>query len=376
MKKLLLLPALLLAVSGFYADSEAFDPKAPVTLDLREARLTDVITTLGALANLPVVIEPGIEGKVTIKLEGVPFVKILAMLSRDHGISVRVEDGKLVASRVREVAAAAPVLPETFRGAPRILLADYASAAANPPPLLISTTWNREEVCSIAKIGNEGGGLLEIPLSKTGGGESLVVADMGYDPVLKTRTIAVETADGSVKRAFALAGDDSPVSFYKELTLGLVVSQSPGLVARYLKKGDCGQLVFQPARGGATVTVALVAAAHPEGGVPSPVFAPRVQTTAGTVFKALGSEADAGPGLLRGYAVTGYVSRDGRSVALAFKARAVWTDPEDGRQYYFTQAGPQVGFVPLRKEGNTLMSSIQPGVATPNALDLRVFGGE
>lgn len=376
MRKFLAFATLLLAALPLAASSEALDPKEPVTLDLRDAKLTDVITTLGAMANLTVVIEPGVEGKVTVQAERVPFEKILEMLSLQNRISLRIEGGKLVASRVKEVAAAAPALSEEFRAAPRILLADYASAAANPPPLLISTKWNGEEKCAIAKVGNEGGGLLEIPLSKTGGPETLVVADMGYDPVLKTRTIALETADGSVKRAFSLAADDAPVSLYKERSLRLLVSQSPKLVARFLEKGDCGQLVFQPARGGAPVIVAIEAAAHSEGGASSPVFAPRVQTTAGTVFKALGSETDSGPGQLRGYAVAGYVSRDGKSVALAFKARAVWTDLEDGRQYYFTQAGPQVGFVQLMKGGVILYSLIQPGVATPYALDLRVIGGD
>lgn len=376
MKTLFLLSILLLAVSGSSAAFAVFDPEKPVSLDLREASLTDVITTLGAMANLPVVIEPGIEGKVTLKLEDVPFVKILWRLSRDHGISIRVEDGKLVASRVREAAATAPGLPEKFRVAPRILLADYASAAANPPPLLISTTWNGEEMCTIAKIGNDGGGLMEIPLSKADSPEALVAADLGYDPVLKTRTIALETADGSMKYAYPLAADDAPVSIHKEGSLRLLVSQSPRLVGKYLRKGGCGQLVFQPARGGAAVTVSIEAAAHSGGGPPTPVFAPRIQTTAGTVFKALGGETDSGPGQLRGYAVAGYVSRDGKSVVLAFKARAVWTDPEDGRQYYFTQAGPPVGFHPLLKHGFILYSFIQPGVATPYALDLRISGGE
>jgi hypothetical protein len=374
MRKLFLLPILLMAVSSWSAATEAFDPQAPVTLDLREASLTDVITTLGALANLPVVIEPGIEGKVTIKLEKVPYVKILGMLSRDNGISVRVEDGKLVASRIGAAAAAAPSLPENFRIAQRILLADYAPAAANPPPLLIATTWNGEDVCSVAKIGNEGGGLLEIPLSKSGGPNALVVADLGYDPVLKTRTIALETADGSVKRAFWLAAEDSPVSFYKGLPLRLVISQSPRLVAKFLAKGDCGHVVFQPARGGAPVTVGIEVAAHSEGGALTPVFAPRIQTTAGTVFKAFGNESDSGPGQLRGYAVIGYVSRDGKSVALTFKARAVWTDPEDGRQYYLTQPG-FVDFHQLKRP-LILNSFISPGVATPYALDVRVTGGE
>jgi hypothetical protein len=241
---------------------------------------------------------------------------------------------------------------------------------------LISTTWNGEDVCSIARIGNEGGGLLEIPLSKSAGSEALVVADMGYDPVLKTRAIALETADGSVKLSYVLANEDKRISLLRERSLRLLISQAPTLVARFLEKGECGQLVFQPARGGAPVTVAIEAAVHSEeGGAWTPVFAPRVQTTAGSVFKALGNEADSGPGQLRGYAVAGYVSRDGKSVALAFKARAVWADPEDGRQYYFSQAGAQPGFVPLRAHGSTF-PLIQPGVATPYALDVRVSGGE
>jgi hypothetical protein len=123
------------------------------------------------------------------------------------------------------------------------------------------------------------------------------------------------------------------------------------------------------------VTVTVRAAALAERGASTPVFAPRIQTTAGTVFKALGSDSDSGEGQLRGYAVTGYVSRDGKSVALAFKARAVWTDPEDGKQYYFTQGGDTVDFVPLMKSG-VLASTMQPGVATARALELRVFGDE
>jgi hypothetical protein len=99
------------------------------------------------------------------------------------------------------------------------------------------------------------------------------------------------------------------------------------------------------------------------------------KTAAGTVFKALGSEVESGAGQLRGYAVTGYVSRDGKSVALAFKARAVWSFPEDKRSYYFTRNGNSVDFVPLTKAG-VLASTVAPGVATPRALELRVFGEE
>ena len=86
-------------------------------------------------------------------------------------------------------------------------------------------------------------------------------------------------------------------------------------------------------------------------------------------------EGASGEGRTRGYAVSGYVSRDGKSIALAFKARAVWTDPESGDEYYFTQGGDAIEFVPLKKSG-ALAATVPPGVATPRALELRVFGEE
>jgi hypothetical protein len=399
MKQLFLLPILLLAVSGWSATSEAFDAKAAgedqshrnslrvvqseqetVTLDLRDAKLTDVLTTLGAIANLPVVIEPGIEGKVTIKLENVPFAKILAMLSRDNGISVRVEDGKLVASRVPETPVAAPALPEKFREAPRILLADYASAAAAPPPLLVRVSGNGEEMCWIAGMAR-GGGLLEIPLSAAAGGRGvsdstvLFVADMGYDPVSRTRVLAAETPGGSMKRTIVLDEKGSPVTFdFVREGKPLHALFSQARAATLPSDGECTGLRFRSDSGLAPVMVTMQADAISDGGA-TPVFAPRIQTTAGSVFKALGSESDSGSGRLRGYAVSGYVSRDGKSVAMVFKARAVWTDPEDGKQYYFTQGGDTVDFVPLTKPG-VLASTVQPGVATARKLELRVNGQE
>lgn len=381
MKRLAIFAGLLLAALPVAGSSEALDPKEPITLELHEAKLTEVITTLGAMANLAVVIEPGIEGKVTLKLQNVPYDKVLSLLSRDNGISLRIEDGKLVASRVQEAPTAVPALPETFRNSPRILLTDYSAAAAAPQPLLITTTHHGEELCSIARIGDSGGGVLEVPLSRSGGPEALVVADLGYDPILKMRSVALESEDGRFVQASSLAGDDAPVSIYKASDGGpvrLMVSQSSKLVARLREKVTCTDVAFEPFKGGAPVSVAMQASALAGKGAPTPVFAPRIQAAAGTVFKALGSEADSGDGQLRGYAVTGYVSRDGKRVALAFKARAVWTDPADGRQYYFTQAGSQIGFLPLKNGalGGFPASSIRPGVATARPLELRVSGQE
>jgi hypothetical protein len=103
-----------------------------------------------------------------------PCSSLAGLLLAALPLAASSEEGKLVASQVKEAPAAAPALPEKFRAAPRILLADYDSAAAKPPPLLITTTWDGEDMCSIARIGNGEGGLLQVPLSKNGRPEALI----------------------------------------------------------------------------------------------------------------------------------------------------------------------------------------------------------
>ncbi len=375
MKKTPFIAALLLAALTAFpasASAEPLDPREPVTLDLRNADLKDVITTLGAMANLAVVIDPSIEGKISIRLQKVPFEKILALLAKDNGTSIRIEDGKLVASKVAGAAAAAPAMPDSLHETPRFPLADYASAAAAAPPVVIKTASRGEENCWVARVQKDGGGLLEIPLQ----GAALVMADLGYDPAWKSRTLAVEAAGGAFKKSFSLGPDGRAI--FSDLagqgdSARLVFTQSragsdPG-------ESGCSSVFFQAAEGTIPVTLSMQATAGGPGTNSSPVFSPRIQARAGTVFKALGSETNSGEGQPRGYAVSGYVSRDGKSVALAFKARAAWTDPGDGKQYYFTQAGEPSGFVPLTRAG-VLASKIPPGSATARPLELRVFGEE
>ncbi len=358
------------------ASAEALDPKEPVTLELHDAKLTDVITTLGAMANLPVVIEPGLEGKVSIRMQEVPFEKILTILSKDNGISVRIEDGKLVASRAPGTSAAAPPAPDSARRAPRILLSDYARAASDPPPLLIRVTWKGEERCLLARAGSGGGGVAEIPLSGPGSDSgSVFIADLGYEPASKTRALAIEALGGSAKKAFLLGGgDDKKMLAFGgagDKSLRLLLVQAPVVVG---KAEACASLDFRAARGDTPVTVAMQATSLADS-ASSAVFSPRIQAMAGTLFKARGEDPDPAEGALRGYAVSGYVSRDGTAVAVAFLARAVLTDPEDGKQYAYTQVANSADFVPLQKAG-VLASRIAAGFATARPLELKVFGGE
>jgi hypothetical protein len=137
--------------------------------------------------------------------------------------------------------------------------------------------------------------------------------------------------------------------------------------------GGCASLDFRAARGNTPVTVAMQATPSADG-ASSAVFSPRIQAMAGTLFKARGEDPDPTQGALRGYAVSGYVSRDGTAVAVAFLARAILTDPEDGKQYAYAQVASSVDFVPLQKTG-VLAAKIGPGVATARPLELRVFGG-
>lgn len=130
MTKRIWLAGFLLA-SFLGAGASEFDPKEPISLDLKGARIADVVQTLGAMANLPVLIDPDVEGKVTIRLQD-SFDLALEKLSTAAGLLIRIENGRLVASRSLKPLPQAPSLPEEFRNAPRILLSDYHREATNP----------------------------------------------------------------------------------------------------------------------------------------------------------------------------------------------------------------------------------------------------
>jgi hypothetical protein len=209
---------------------------------------------------------------------------------------------------------------------------------------------------------------LEIPLA--GSEESVVLAQIDFDPISRTRYVAVDALQGELRRLFAL-GTQYAVSLsstHGDNSLRVLLSNVTG-------PGPCPDVTPRDSAGSSLVTVWMEGRAV-TGGKPGRIlFAPRLQMRAGELFKTLSGYPD--PGEQRGFVVAGYVARDGRAVAVLFKARANWTDASDGREYYFTQSfvDPESRFVPLTRDG-VVAARLSPGVATAEPVELRVYGEE
>ena len=81
MKTALLVLCTFVASSALGAEAPEFRLEEPISLDLKDARVTEVITLLGAIAHLPVVIDPAIQGSITIRLQEVPYAAALKKVS-------------------------------------------------------------------------------------------------------------------------------------------------------------------------------------------------------------------------------------------------------------------------------------------------------
>ena len=68
----------------------------PISLTLEEADLNDVLTTFSKITDKEIVIEPGISGKVTTKLEDVPWDKALSGILEDQGLVWTLQDDRLI----------------------------------------------------------------------------------------------------------------------------------------------------------------------------------------------------------------------------------------------------------------------------------------
>lgn len=341
-------------------------------MDLKDAKVVDVVHTLGAIANLPVILDPDVQGTVTIQLHG-PYDVALQELSAATGLSIRIENGRLVVSRGLKAMPATPPLPDEFRNARRIPLSEYHRAASSPPPLFVRVSWRGSEECYRADFRGGEGRMLEIPLWGSGATDSVVVALVDYDPIFKTSYVAVESPGGGIQRMFAIG--NGAVSFSSgsgDARLRVVTSTDGG--------GGCREGSLRSVAGASRVTLRLEGRSIGEGKASRLLLAPRLGTKSGTVFKTLsgGPDPDSGPqrGFV-GFVVAGYVARNGKAVALLFKARTTWTDPRDGLEYYFTQSfvDPESRFVPLTRDG-VVAARLSPGVATAEPVELRIFGEE
>ncbi len=68
----------------------------PISLTLEDADLTDVLTTFEKITDKEIVIEPGISGKVTTKLVGVPWDEALSGILEDQGLVWTLQDDRLI----------------------------------------------------------------------------------------------------------------------------------------------------------------------------------------------------------------------------------------------------------------------------------------
>jgi type IV pilus assembly protein PilQ len=63
----------------------------PISLDLKDADIRDVLLTFSKLARLNMVIDPDVRGSVTVRLENVPWDQALEMILRVNGLGYVLE---------------------------------------------------------------------------------------------------------------------------------------------------------------------------------------------------------------------------------------------------------------------------------------------
>lgn len=87
--------------------------EVPVTLSLRDAALVDVLEKLADLLGVSPILEPGLSGRLSLELKGVPAAKALVAVGKAAGVEI-VLSGKVM--RVRSMGGSAPVTgPPAFR---------------------------------------------------------------------------------------------------------------------------------------------------------------------------------------------------------------------------------------------------------------------
>ena len=67
----------------------------PISLDLKDADIRDVLLTFSKLARLNMVIDPDVRGSVTVRLENVPWDQALDVILKSNGLG-SVLEGSLV----------------------------------------------------------------------------------------------------------------------------------------------------------------------------------------------------------------------------------------------------------------------------------------
>jgi type IV pilus assembly protein PilQ len=66
-----------------------------IDLSLRDADLVEVLRSFAKLGKFNLVVDPAVQGKVTVELEDVPWDAAMAVILRTHGLAAEV-DGRIV----------------------------------------------------------------------------------------------------------------------------------------------------------------------------------------------------------------------------------------------------------------------------------------
>jgi hypothetical protein len=344
------------------ADSPAaFDPQEKISLDLKDAKLTEVIATLGAMANLPVVIAPGLEATVSLRVKEATFKGVLEMLSMQHGISVRIENGRLVASAHEAGPIATPAVPEQFRDLPRLPVARYSEAFKDRGSVTIRTRWKNAERCYNFDIGDERQQAV-VSVSYDADAPKLTLTPFAFDPVSGSRYFAAEAGEA---RWGLVVSPGHPTSVEGSSANGLRLSLA-------LEQGDCPVAEARRIQhsNGQQMFFLQVTEAGTDEMVMGTGFQEMSGPSGGSSHSLLQEE-----GQERSLFMHLFVFPDGRHVVAAIIANAVWRDPRDGRDYVYSQAGSQRASTLSKGEAGNF-SILPAGVATPRALELKFLTDE
>jgi hypothetical protein len=309
-------------------------------------------------------------------MEDTPFEDVLKSINSRTGVFVRIENGKLVAARSTASLFATPTLPDRFRNLPRMPVADVRKAMSNLPPLYAQIRLNGTDSCARLEFSEGERPTITVPLSEDGSVAPLYVTQFEVDPVSKTRYLAF---DGAVTGAVTVGRSAAPTE-RADPSRSVVVQVGERAV------GQCREQSLREDVPRRPVTLSFAARETGPDGSGEIVMAPRLSLLAGTTAKARTGQKDSATGQQRELVLAAYVSRDGKWATVVLTATAIWLDPADGSEYFYTQPHPaydprrsaqvQPPYYELAAAGlasGDLMTII-PGVAAPHAIELFLLG--
>jgi hypothetical protein len=359
MKTALIVLCTLFASAALRAEAPEFQLQEPISLDLKDAKVTEVITLLGAIAHLPVSIDPSIQGSISIQLKDVPYSAALRKVSELLGFTLKIENVKLVAAPRRSAPAPesrAAVAAGRLPDGPRVAVKDYRNAFKELAPVFVR--WRSAGLDRCARVTFSSGSTVDA--------DGTSVSQFGWEPVTRTRLIAIDGAEGLRALAVGEPADAAERRFRNDIG---VVFQAPADV-------PCAEATGSVSRGEAE-TVAFRIEEVREDGTRSLISAPRIHARPGTAFSVRTGIAEP-EGQAREVIVWGYLSGDGRSVAATVAATAIRTD-SDGNEYVYAQSSaPDGGGAPvpivtyLLSEDDAVIASLARGAALVRPVEVRV----